>query len=128
MTIRRSSPITAPALALALLMAGCGSEDALVEPAPVSGIPADPAPGDAELASVELSEDEIETIRQLPDDEAELALAQKICPVSDEALGSMGVPIKLDVKGRDVFICCAGCEGAIEDDPDAILAKLPPRE
>ena len=49
---------------------------------------------------------------------------QKICPVSDEPLDSMGTPIKVTVKGRDVFLCCAGCKKPIEEDPDKYLAKL----
>ena len=52
------------------------------------------------------------------------ALAQKICPVSDEALGSMGTPIKVTVKDRDVFICCEACREKLEASPDEYLAKL----
>jgi hypothetical protein len=58
-----------------------------------------------------------------PEDRA-AAEKQKICPVSDEPLGSMGTPIKVTVKGRDVFLCCAGCKKPIEEDPDKYLAKL----
>ncbi len=43
-----------------------------------------------------------------PEDRA-LAEKQKTCPVSDEPLGSMGVPIKTQVDGKDVFVCCKGC-------------------
>jgi len=49
---------------------------------------------------------------------------QKKCPVTDALLGSMGTPIKLSVQGRDVFICCEGCEQDIKDDPAKFLAKL----
>ena len=51
-------------------------------------------------------------------------LAQKICPVSDEELGGMGTPIKVTVKGRDVFLCCESCRDPITADPDKYLAKL----
>jgi hypothetical protein len=54
----------------------------------------------------------------------ELAVKQKICPVSDAALGSMGTPIKLSVAGQDVFICCEGCEQPLKDEPDKYLAKI----
>ncbi len=37
----------------------------------------------------------------------------------------MGVPAKLTVRGRDVFLCCGGCSGAVEADPGKYLAKLP---
>lgn len=49
---------------------------------------------------------------------------QKTCPVSGGPLGAMGMPIKLTVKGREVFLCCQGCEDAIKKDPDKYLAKL----
>lgn len=49
---------------------------------------------------------------------------QMTCPVGDGHLGAMGVPIKLTVKGQDVWICCDGCKDAIEKDPDKYLAKL----
>jgi YHS domain-containing protein len=52
------------------------------------------------------------------------ALKQKICPVSGEKLGEMGTPIKVSVKGRDVFLCCPSCKEDIEKDPDKYLAKL----
>lgn len=38
-----------------------------------------------------------------------LARAQKICPVSGKNLDSMGGPIKAEVDGRTVFLCCQGC-------------------
>ncbi len=52
------------------------------------------------------------------------AMAQKICPVSDEPLFSMGKPIKVTVKGRDVFLCCESCREGLVADPDKYLAKL----
>jgi hypothetical protein len=54
----------------------------------------------------------------------ELAVKQKICPVSDAALGSMGTPIKLSVAGQDVFICCECCEQPLKDEPDKYLANI----
>ena len=53
-----------------------------------------------------------------------LAEKQKICPVSGEELGSMGAPIKVDVKGKPVFICCEGCKEELLAKPDEYLAKL----
>lgn len=65
------------------------------------------------------------TLAKLPPELQQLAEKQKICPVSGEPLGSMGVPYKVTVKGRDVLLCCQGCEGEIEENPDQYLAKLP---
>lgn len=53
-----------------------------------------------------------------------LAEQQKICPIEEEPLGSAGVPIKLTVKGKTVFICCGGCKEAVEKDPDGTLKKV----
>ena len=65
-----------------------------------------------------------EAMKGLSEADQKLARAQKDCPVTDEALGSMGVPIKVEVKGKTVFLCCAGCKKKIFRDPDKYLAKL----
>ncbi len=60
-------------------------------------------------------------------DPADRALvdAQEWCVVStDERLGAMGAPIKLDIKGQPVFVCCKGCKKKAEADPDKTLAKV----
>jgi RND family efflux transporter MFP subunit len=54
-----------------------------------------------------------------------LAEKQKICPVTKFPLGSMGTPVKVDLDGRLVFICCKGCEGKLLSNPDKYLANLP---
>lgn len=51
---------------------------------------------------------------------------QKVCPVMDEPLGSMGTPLKVSGLGRDVFLCCKGCLKFLEREPQKYLAKLPP--
>jgi hypothetical protein len=54
------------------------------------------------------------------------AIAQGTCPVTGKKLGSMGTPVRIVVRGRTVFLCCEGCEGAIQGDPDKYLARLKP--
>jgi hypothetical protein len=54
----------------------------------------------------------------------EQAIKQKICPFSEEPLGSMGTPIKVSVAGHEVFICCKGCEAPLKQDPTTHLAKI----
>jgi len=62
---------------------------------------------------------------QLSPEDRKLAEAQRYCANNDDQkLGSMGVPIKLTIKGEPVFICCAGCKKAVEKDPDATLKKV----
>ena len=60
----------------------------------------------------------------LNDADRAAAAKQKTCPVTDEALGSMGTPVKVAVKGRDVYLCCAGCKAKLLKDVDGYLAKL----
>ncbi|MEX2092046.1 MAG: hypothetical protein WD971_05180 [Pirellulales bacterium] len=68
--------------------------------------------------------DVTEAMAALSETDRAAALAQKVCPVSGDALGGMGTPIKVTVKGRDVFLCCEGCREKLEANPDEYLAKL----
>ena len=61
---------------------------------------------------------------ELSAEDRALALKQKICPVSGEALGSMGPPLKMEVKGQVVFLCCEGCKDKLIASPDEFLAKI----
>ncbi|MBX7165874.1 MAG: efflux RND transporter periplasmic adaptor subunit [Pirellulales bacterium] len=60
----------------------------------------------------------------LPADRA-LAEAQRFCPIlTDSRLGSMGPPIKLDVAGQPVFVCCKVCIKQALADPQATLKQV----
>ena len=91
--------------------------------------PAKPAGGDKN-DPVTLSDDEIKSIKMLPDAaDQKLALAQKVCLVGEadgkpNHLGEMGVPVKEVVKGKTVFLCCKSCVEDLKKDPDKYLAKL----
>jgi hypothetical protein len=61
---------------------------------------------------------------QLPEADHAAAKRQKICPVTKKPLGSMGVPPRVVVAGRVVFLCCDGCEGKLKSDPEKYLAGL----
>jgi len=54
-----------------------------------------------------------------------MARHQGLCPVTDMPLGSMGAPIKVDVNGTPVFICCEGCRDSLLGEPVKHLSKLP---
>ena len=56
--------------------------------------------------------------------DANAIAAQRVCIVMDEPLGGMGAPLKVDVKGKAVYICCAGCAKKLHATPDEFLAKL----
>ena len=92
-------------LVISVGLAGCGGEETTTQLSP------EEAEIQAELA-------------KLPEADRAAAEKQRTCPVTDGPLGGMGVPVKITVEGRDVFLCCAGCEGAVIDDPDKFLAKL----
>jgi hypothetical protein len=62
-------------------------------------------------------------LAKLPADDRKLAEAQRWCVVqTDKLLGSMGKPVKLMLKGKPVFLCCAGCEDEAREGPDKTLA------
>lgn len=68
-------------------------------------------------------------VTMVPASEKQLAAAaiarQKICPVSGKPLGSMGDPVAVDVNGKRIFVCCAGCVNAVKSDPNKYVAGRP---
>ncbi|HVA49644.1 MAG TPA: efflux RND transporter periplasmic adaptor subunit [Pirellulales bacterium] len=53
------------------------------------------------------------------------AESQKFCPIlKNNRLGSMGPPVKLEVDGQTVFVCCAGCKKQALEDPEKTLAQV----
>lgn len=61
---------------------------------------------------------------KLNSDDRKLAEAQRLCPLTGEPLGSMGVPPKLTLKNGVIFTCCKGCNKDVEAQPDAMLKKI----
>ncbi len=53
-----------------------------------------------------------------------LAARQKVCPVTGEPLDSMGGPVRVEVAGKIVFVCCKGCEAPLRKNPEKYLSKL----
>jgi Cu(I)/Ag(I) efflux system membrane fusion protein len=49
---------------------------------------------------------------------------QKVCPVTDAELGTMGPPIAVEVSGHVVWTCCDACPPKVEAEPAKYLAKL----
>lgn len=53
------------------------------------------------------------------------AEAQKFCAVMNSSLlGSMGAPLKPDVKGETFFVCCEGCKSKAMKNADETLATV----
>jgi hypothetical protein len=106
-------------------------------PAPKNQAPAAEAPPTDEAPKAEppaaepaktdgegLTQEEIDEIKKLPADEQAQALAQVVCVISGEHLGSMGTPVKVESEGKTAFLCCKGCLEDFEKDPKAAMAKL----
>ena len=106
---------TAVVLSLGLAL-GCSSEKQ-IDPATASQQGHDGHASEENSAANEAFAD-------LSPADRKLAVAQKMCPVSDHALGSMGTPIKVTVEGRDVFVCCAGCVDELKSKFAEYVAKL----
>ena len=50
---------------------------------------------------------------------------QKMCPVTGDALGSMGpaIPVSLP-SGQTIYVCCRGCANRVQRDPATYLRKV----
>lgn len=100
--------------AVVAVAAGCGGEKPAAPAASGSAAPTPGVPDEVAAERAKLS----------PEDRA-LVDAQEWCAVStDERLGAMGPPLKLDIKGQPVFVCCKGCKRKALADPDKTLAKV----
>ena len=111
-------------------ISGCGSTP--TEPASSSTPAADDGHGDHDhgdhahheesgLSDMEKMKMEL---AQLSPEDAASAEKQHFCPVSDEMLGTMGAPQKVEVNGQQVWVCCDGCKDQLLESPDEYLAKL----
>ena len=70
-----------------------------------------------------LNEDAVTAFSALVDADRTAALAQKVCPVTDKPLGSMGKPPKVTVEGQDVFLCCGGCEEELKERSEQVSGE-----
>jgi hypothetical protein len=89
--------------------------------------PTEPEAAGPSAGEVSSSNDQAEieaALAKLSPADRALAEAQKICPVSDQPLGSMGTPIKVTVEGREVFVCCEGCIAEVKDNFEKYAPKL----
>jgi hypothetical protein len=114
-------------LALATLAIGCAEKPktpAKADAGKGTAAAADSAAGQSAADEGEDAKDIREAMAKLPEADRKLAEAQGVCPVSGKPLGSMGMPLKVTVKERDVFLCCEGCKESLEKDPDKFFAKI----
>lgn len=114
MAVMKTLLLSLTLLAATALLSGCAAEERrATKNATGAGEAREPHDPDVEKALARLS----------AEDRA-LAEEQELCPVTGEALGSMGTPVKIAVEGEELFICCAGCEETVRESPEEYLAKL----
>ena len=69
-----------------------------------------------------------EVLDKLSSEDRALADAQGICPITGKHLGSMGVPVKIDLNGRMILLCCPLCVDQAKANPQRTLDKVDQRE
>jgi membrane fusion protein, copper/silver efflux system len=72
----------------------------------------------------ESSDDDMKNVKQLIKVDCSKAMLQRICPVLGVPLGSMGVPVKMTLRGKTLFVCCRGCIAKARRSPVETLKKL----
>ncbi len=71
------------------------------------------------------SADDLKNLDQLSPADRAAALAQQNCPITHSALGSMGVPVKVElVAGKTAFLCCDGCRAEATKSPQKTIERL----
>lgn len=74
-----------------------------------------PVPADQRIRAV---------LSKLAVEDRKPAEVQRLCPVTGEALGSMGVPEKVKLGGAEIFLCCPGCKNEATIDPVKTLKTV----
>lgn len=112
----RSALLSVFALSLGTcIVVGCGEKPAPT-PATNSAAPAAASSDEAKFAAA---------IEKLPEQDRAAATAQKFCAVENKSrLGSMGMPFKVLIDDKPVFLCCEGCKDEALKDSQATLAKV----
>ena len=90
-----------------------------------SNVPSSAAPAVKKATATPASKKSGSPKNNLSKEDRALVEKQRICPVTELALDSMGGPVPVMVAGRKIFICCAGCEQRLKDEPEKYLAKMP---
>jgi membrane fusion protein, copper/silver efflux system len=82
-----------------------------------------PVPSAASSTTISAAEAKISAnLAKLSTEDRKIAESQRFCAVLQKnRLGKMGVPIKLTIQGRPVFLCCEACEDQAREQPEATL-------
>lgn len=80
---------------------------------------------DAQAADDSASSEIEAALAELSSEDRVAAYSQKFCAVNQTSLlGGMGPPVKLEIEGQSVFLCCEGCRKKALKDPAATLAAV----
>lgn len=91
----------------------------------LNGLPNAAAPGASFTQTFALSKtSSTVTVTPLIDSDRAGIARQAICPVMGTPLGDHGTPIKLLVYNQPLFVCCKGCIGKVQEEPQTYLTKL----
>jgi hypothetical protein len=74
--------------------------------------------------TADVSDKALKNIEKLPPEDQKPAKEQKICPITNQPLGSMGVPVAISLDGKKVFLCCAGCIEEAKKDAEKTLKRV----
>jgi hypothetical protein len=104
-----------------LLASGCGRDVKHEHTAKAPGVSREDTHDHGEASGAK-----IDAARaKLSAEDRQLVEAQEFCVVqTKQRLGSMGVPVKLDIEGQPVFLCCKACTRKATSDPAKTLKIL----
>ena len=127
----RTDFVLSPVILMVVVLvvsSGCGTSQPVARPeAAASADPANRGQSDTSGEQTDPSKNPKiqKALASLSTEDRALAAKQRVCPVTEASLGAMGTPVKVRVQGRDVFLCCPGCEEELRAKADEYLAKLP---
>ncbi len=78
----------------------------------------------ANSRSFKFTEEQLKNLAKLSPTDRQAAIEQGKCPITDQVLGSMGKPEKIELDGRTVFLCCEGCRQEALKKKDEVLKKI----
>ena len=89
------------------------------------GVKQEPTLANAVSPKASLDPEIAEALAGLNKEDRTLVDSQKYCAVMTKSLlGSMGTPLKVEINGEPVFLCCKGCKAKALRDVEATLATV----
>lgn len=123
----KSRLVLAAALLSAVFSLGCqsGGQSAAVLPSNVSqSIPAAASHPDQQSAGRSVPATPVST-QSGQESSVASGAASQFCPVTGAKLGSMGEPVPVTINGRTIHVCCQGCVGKLQQNPQKYLRPDP---